>query len=289
MKGIVYNAGAYFEPDNAKISIFDRGFLYGDSIYETLRVYKTRPFALGDHLDRFTISAEKVYFELPWSKSQLEKTVHDTITKSGLQDAYLRIIATRGGGVIGLDPSLATEPQLVVICLELPKLPEEHYTKGISAHIVDVTRNLIKSLDPQAKTGNYMNSILAVAEAKRKGAQEAIMLDYQGRVTEASASNLFAKISGVWCTPPLSVGILDGITRRAILAACKQANMPAEERMLSAQDLLNATEMFFCGSVKEVVPVILLNQKSIASGVVGDDTKRVMQLYKQFVQNFFNN
>jgi branched-chain amino acid aminotransferase len=280
MGGKVCIGGKVVDPEAATISVFDRGFLYGDSVYETLRVYRGTPFALEEHLDRLYASGRRVGFELPWTTQHIRDTVDRTRAAAGLRDAYLRIICTRGSGPVSLDPSLALDPQLVVLVLDLPPLPASLYDEGRSVALVSVQRNLQKALDPQAKTGNYMNSVLAIREARAQGAEDAIMLDHSGRVAEASSANVFVLVDGVWCTPPLDVGILSGITRKTILAVCAKHGISAEERVLWPKDLAAAREIFLCSSVREIVPVTKLGDAPVGSGAVGPETKRLLQLYR---------
>jgi branched-chain amino acid aminotransferase len=279
MCGKVFISGGIVEPSEARISIFDRGFLYGDSVFETLRVYGGVPFKLAEHLERFAASGELVGFTLPWSASEIARAARKTLAAARLQDAYMRIIATRGAGVLGLDPALATDPQLIVLVLELPELPAQMYERGRSASLVSVLRGDRRVVDPKAKTGNYLNSVLAMREARSHGADEAIMLAPDGRVAEASAANVFARIDEVWCTPPLDVGILGGITRRTILDLCARERMAAQERVLWPADLQRANEIFLCASVRELVPVVTLDGKAVGDGVVGPTSKRLRALY----------
>lgn len=276
----VYLNGPIVDPEAAKISIFDRGFLYGDSVYETMRVYAGKPFAFDAHVERLQESGARVGFTLPWSREAICHAVLQTIEAAQLTEAYARIIATRGSGVLGLDPNLATDPQLIVMVLELPPLPDSMYREGRSAWLVSVQRNLAKAIDPRAKTGNYMNSVLALAEARAHQADEAIMLDHQGRVAEASSANVFAWIDDGWCTPPLNVGILSGITRRTLLQLCNQNGITAEERVLWPADLFAAEEVFLCSSVRELLPIVRIDGKPVGSGTVGPRVQALHALYR---------
>jgi len=285
VQGCVYKNGELLSPDAATVSVFDRGFLYGDSVYETLRVYGGRPFALERHLERLAGSGERIGFDLPWGAAHIAEAVRQTVERAGLDDAYVRVIATRGSGAVSLDPGLAVEPQLLVIALPLPPLPDDLYTAGRHAWIVEVLRNAKRALDPGAKTGNYMNSVLALRDARSHGADDAIMLDREGRVTEASSANVFARVNGVWCTPPLEVGILSGITRRTLLEIADDEGIAAEERHLRGDDLLNAEEVFFCSSVRELLPIVRINGQPIADGAVGEHTKAMHRLYRKRVSD----
>ena len=284
MQGKVYINGTITAPAEARISVFDRGFLYGDSVFETLRIYNRVPFALAEHLERLYNSGKRVGFALPWTSSELIQACEKTLCDSNLKDAYLRMIATRGTGPMGLDPALAQHPTLIVMVLPLPHLPAAMYEIGRSAWLVSVSRHDGSHPDPRAKTGNYLNSVLATQEARDHDAEEAIMLDAAGRVAEASAANIFVMLEGVWCTPPLSVGILSGITRKTVLRLCHAAKIDAQEKVLWPSDLERADEMFLCASVRQIVPLVKLNGRLIGIGKVGAATRRLMQLYTNETQ-----
>ncbi|MEK7705019.1 MAG: aminotransferase class IV [Myxococcota bacterium] len=279
MIGKILIDGHLFAPEEARISVLDRGFLYGDSVYEVLRIYDTVPFAFGEHLVRLYSSGERIGFALPWSAAELRTATERTLEAAGLRDAYLRIVATRGSGPVGLDPTLATAPQLIIMVLGLPPLPEQLYIDGRSAALVSVQRNLKRALDPLAKTGNYMNNVLAVQEAKGRGADEAIMLDHHGRVAEGGSANVFARIGDSWCTPPLEVGILSGITRATLLELCERDGIPAAERVLWPDDLRGASEVFVCSSVRGLMPIVRLDDEPVADGRRGPATKHLQEIY----------
>lgn len=285
LAGIVSIGGELMAPEEARISIFDRGFLYGDSVYETMRVYGGTPFALSEHLGRLERSGQLVAFELPWDETAMARSIDRALTAAGLEDAYLRVIATRGSGTLGLDPALAENPQLIIIVLPLPPLPPDLYTRGRRASLVDVRRNLKQALNPQAKTGNYMNSVLAVHAARQRSADEAIMLDVDGRVAEASSANVFALLGGVWTTPPLDVGILAGITRDTVLALCRRLGPPASERVIWPDDLRAAEAIFLCGTVRELVPIVSLDDEPVGTGTVGESFQRLLDRYRRYVRD----
>lgn len=284
MSGKVYIDGRIVDPESAQVSVFDRGFLYGDSVYETLRVYRGVPFAFDEHVQRLFASGERIGFALPWSAAQLRAACQMTLAAAGLEDAYLRVVATRGSGAIGLDPGLAIDPRLIVMVLELPPMPAELYGNGRSAWLVSVQRNIKQALDPQAKTGNYMNSILAAGEAKARGADEAIMLDFEGHVAEGSSANVFALVDDVWCTPPADGRILSGITRATLLAVCTREGIATNERVLMPEDLERASEIFISSSVREIVPIVLLGGRPVGGGVPGAETRRIHAAYRREVE-----
>lgn len=275
--------GVVVEPADAKISIFDRGFLFGDSVFETMRVHLSYPFAFKEHLERFYASGGRIGFELPWAPSTVARRCVETLEASGLEEAYMRVIATRGTGPMGLAPSLATNPQLLCIVLPLPDFPEDLYTQGRTAALVAVRRNLKMAVDPQAKTGNYMNSVMAVRDARARGADEAIMLNVDGNIAESSSANIFALLDGVWCTPSLDEGILSGITRRTLLELANQNGIQMEVKVITPSELARASEILLCSSVRELVPVISLDGVAVGHGVVGEHFKRLRILYREEV------
>jgi branched-chain amino acid aminotransferase len=289
MTGLVYVNGVYESPNKASVSVFDRGFLYGDSVFETLRVYEGVPFKLRAHIERLFQSGARVGFPLPWSYEHLASVVQHTLHRSGLQEAYMRLIATRGvGGTMGLDPALATDPTLIAMALPLPPLPEHFYTQGRTAALVGADIIGERGTDPAAKTGQYLQSVMATQYAKSQGCDEAVRVDAQGRVSEASAANVFACFEGVWCTPPLHVGILSGITRATLLEAGAREGVPMQERVFTAEDIVRAEEVFLCASVREVVPVVKIGLHPIGDGKVGPKVLALKELFQQEVQRYLH-
>ena len=282
--GKVSMDGSIVEPADATISIFDRGFLFGDSVFETMRVHLGYPFALHEHIRRFYASGRRIGFDLPWKEKLIATRSLETLLASGLSEAYMRIIGTRGEGELGLAPSLASNPRLLVIVLPLPEFPDDLYTKGRTAALVSVRRNLKLAVDPQAKTGNYINSVLAVRDAQSRGADEAIMLNVGGNIAEGSSANVFARIGGIWCTPSLDEGILSGITRRTILDLSAKNHIPVEVRCISPAEFKSASEILLCSSVRELVPLVELDGKPVGDGKVGENFKLLQALYRAEVE-----
>lgn len=282
--GFVFVGGRVVPAEHARISVFDRGFLYGDSVYETLRVHAGVPFRFDAHVERLFDSGRRIGFVLPMQPEAIRAACLKALHSGPLEDALLRIIVTRGSGALGLDPALAENPQLVVMALPLPELPSSWYQTGRHVALVSVPRNLKGALDPQAKTGNYMNSVLALHEARRRGADDAIMLDHHGRIAEASSSNLFVLRGGVWRTPSLDVGILGGITRQTLIELCRRHDQRVEEAVLLPHDLTAAEEAFLCSSVREIVPIVRLDGESLGAGSPGAETAKLQALYRAEVQ-----
>jgi branched-chain amino acid aminotransferase len=286
-RSLVWIDGAAVDAAEARVSVFDRGFLYGDSVYEVTRALHGVAFALGEHLDRLERSAAAILMRTP-PRAEIEKAVVDTVTHSRLDDAYVRIVVTRGAGEIALDPAAADEPRLIVIVRPPKPPPPEAYRDGVEVAIVGRTRYApgvpTSTVDPQVKSGNYLGSVMAVAEARKRGAYEAILCDNVGRITEGSSSNFFVVRGRRVSTPPLSVGLLEGITRRKVMQILEAEKIPWAEQALWPIDLHQAEEAFLTSSVRGVVPVVRADGEPIGDGKPGPITRRVMTAYEALVQ-----
>ena len=241
---------------NATVNVLDHGFLFGDSIYEVVRTVKRRPLAWRQHLKRLRNSAARISLELPWTDRELEEEVETIIREAPWSDeTYVRIVITRGVGKIELIPTTCAEPMLIVIGKPLLPAPPEFYERGVVLCVTEVRRNSRHAMDPGIKSGNYLNNVLAVIEAQKKGAQDALMLNEHGHLTECTTSNIFLVSHGIVRTPSLDCGILAGITRETLLELMRQVAIPSEETELTLKDLRAADEVFMSGTVKGVVPV----------------------------------
>lgn len=278
--------GVRVEPHEARISVFDRGFLYGDSVYEVLRTYGGVPFELEAHLARLESSAERIGMGLPVCRDVFAREVAEAHRHSGDQDSYIRIVSTRGAGRLGLDPALAEDPVRVVIAMPLSPPPREVYEKGASVALVSVRRNLRTAIDPRAKTGNYLNSVMALAEARRRGADEAVMLNHRDYITEGASSNVFAVIGTTVFTPPLDIGILEGITRSVVFRVAAEGGLRVMELPLSEQALREADEVFITSSIREVVPVVRVDDAPVGEGTVGPIYRKVRALFDRYVERY---
>jgi len=273
--------GKLCRQNQAKISVLDRGFLYGDSVYEVVRTYEGRIFALTEHLKRLEHSASRLNIELPnidWLKRQLLRTV--SMAKNA--DSYCRLIVTRGSGPITLDPTLASKPQLVIIVKKYERFPDWMYQKGIKAFIPSIRRNSRASLDPAIKSGNYLNSVLALGEARKAGFHDALLLDAQGRVTEATSSNVFVFKDGILKTPTLETGILQGVTRSLVLQLVKTYLIPHQEGDIYSDDLVAADEVLVTSTLKEVMPVVQVGDHQIGDGRPGPLGKKLRDLVHEY-------
>lgn len=243
------------DPGTARISVFDRGFLYGDSVYEVVRTYGGMFFAFGRHFRRLARSAEALGFALPFGEAALRRHCLDLARRRGPGDCYLRVIVTRGTCPVTLAPPEDPVPLTVVIAGPLPDWPEAYYTQGITLVTVGVLRNPRGALNPMIKSGNYLNNVMAALEARRAGAVDAVMLNTEGQVTESSTANIFMVSGGVLCTPPVEVGILDGISRHVVITLAEREGIPFEARPFGVEELHAASECFLTSTTREIMPV----------------------------------
>ncbi|MEW6599682.1 MAG: aminotransferase class IV [Nitrospirota bacterium] len=239
----------------AKVSVFDHGFLYGDGIYETLRSYGGVVFMFDDHIERLFQSASLIGLHIPRSPDEIKKAVYRTMEANRLSEAVIRITISRGPGPVGLDPALCPAPTFVIFASQFRKYPGEFYRKGIKVCIADIRRNYSRALDPRIKSLNFLNNVLAKIDAKKKGAYEALMLNYRGYLAEGTISNVFFIKDDVLYTPSLNVGILDGITRRTILNAAAELGIKTREGKFKPQEISAAQEVFISNTTMEVMPV----------------------------------
>jgi len=257
--GLLINLDGAIAP-TASVSVLDRGFLYGDNVYEVVRTFGGRPFGLSEHLERLRASAAYLYMEVPWSDAHIQAEVEKTLEQAGNLESYVRIVVSRGAeSDISLQPGESLQTTLVIIVRSIdpePKLSE----RGIDLCLVERQRNHQLALSPAAKTGNYLNNILALIEAQQQGAEDALMLNAQGEVTEATTSNIWLVQDGVVRTPAVSAGILHGITRHFLIQLLQEQQIPYEETTLIAEDLWSASEAFLSSSVRLIMPVRKINE-----------------------------
>ncbi|MAZ49685.1 MAG: branched-chain amino acid aminotransferase [Halobacteriovoraceae bacterium] len=263
----VFINGENFPAKEARISVFDRGFLFGDSIYEAC--YGEDGFILffDDHINRLKHSAKLLKFTLYTSVEEIKKQAIQTLSKSGLKSAYLRIILTRGESKISLDPNQAFKNNLVTIARPKPVYPKEYYLNGVYLSLVNTIRNDIRAVDPNAKSGNYLNNVMAIEEAKAQGAYDAIMLNSEGKVTEGTTFNLWIVKNGKIITPPIESGLLAGITRKNLLILIKTLGLNHAIEEIHPADLFSAQEVFITSSTRKIIPVARIDDK-----IYGDNT-----------------
>jgi branched-chain amino acid aminotransferase len=275
----VHIAGKVCLPEEAKISVFDRGFLYGDSVYETIGTAYGRLFAARDHLDRLERSATRIGLRVP-PRAEIERAITETVAAAENAEARVRVILTRGAGKLDLDPASVDDTQLVVIVFPLGAPSAEMYAKGVSVAVVSITRNSPRAIDPAVKSGNYLNNVLALGEARRRsGAYEAILCDADGTVAEGSTSNIFAVVAGEVRTPPKEVGILDGITRAKVFELCRESGIPLRETRFRPEELRASDEAFITSATRGILPVTRVDEGPVGAGVPGPVTRKLMALY----------
>lgn len=293
MPALVNVDGRIVAPSEAHVSVFDRGFLYGDSVYEVVRTYGGRPFELPAHLARLGRSAERIGLDLPWDSQRIAAEVARTLEASrggDVPDAEaapwnrgersVRIVMTRGSGDLGLDPSTAVEPTAVLIVHPLAGPPAAAYRDGVAACIVRSARAAPTAADPSAKTGLHLPHVLAVREARLQGAHEALLTDGFGQVTEGASSNLFEVRGGRVLTPPLGAGILEGVTRGVVLRLARELAFTVDETALRVEDLESAEELFITSTAREILPVTSLGGRPVGDGRVGRTTRRLHEAFR---------
>ena len=280
---LVYLDGKFVPEEEAKISIFDHGFLYGDGVFEGIRAYNGRVFRLREHMNRLYDSAKAIDLQIPITKEEFEKIILETLRINKLRDAYIRPIVTRGVGDLGLDPRKCKKPTIIVIARPWGKLYGDLYERGLKAVTVAVRRNPYDALPPNIKSLNYLNNILAKIEANAKGGDEAIFLDKLGFISEGSGDNIFIVKNGTILTPP-TINSLPGITREVVVEIVKKLGIPFAERNLSLYDLYTADEVFVTGTAAEIAPIVEVDGRKIGDGKPGKVTKRLMEEFERVTQ-----
>jgi branched-chain amino acid aminotransferase len=282
MSSLVSIDGRILRPEEATISVFDRGFLYGDSVFETIRTYGGVPFALEDHLVRLERSAARVWIELPVPSAQIGREILDVVQVAGNPESYIRVMVTRGrGDSLGLDPELAHQPRRIIIVQPLEPSPARFYEQGIHTVTYKTERIADETAASGAKLGNYLMAVLAMRAARQAGADEALILDRAGNVLEGSTSNVFAVLGKKLVTAPEQAAILVGITRARVLAIAAELGLPVEQRPLPLAELRAADEVFITSSIREVVPVVRVDDATIGSGRPGPTTLELLRRFRE--------
>ncbi|QDS88244.1 Branched-chain-amino-acid aminotransferase [Rosistilla ulvae] len=276
--------GQLVPKEDAKISVFDHGLLYGDGVFEGMRSYAGKIFKLDDHLDRLWDSARAICLELPITREQLAEDCKATLAANNIIDGYIRLIVTRGAGSLGLDPNRCTNPQVIIIADKISLYPSEYYENGLHLVTASTIRNHPAALSPRVKSLNYLNNIIAKMEGLQAGCVEALMLNHKGDVAECTGDNVFIVDRGVLKTPSTDSGILEGITRNAVLEIAEDLGIPTREMTLTRHDLFVADECFLTGSAAEVVPVVQLDNRPIGDGKPGPITKRLLEAFHKLVR-----
>jgi len=281
----IYLDGKLVEKEEATVSVFDHGLLYGDGVFEGIRAYNGRVFRLREHLDRLYNSARAIRLEIPLTKKEMEAAVIDTLRANKLKDAYIRPIVTRGIGDLGLDPDRCQKPTVIIIADKINLYNESFYTTGLEVITAATKRMTPESLSPCIKSLNYLNNILAKLEAKRNGVEEAIMLNAQGYVAECTGDNLFILKENTLITPPPSAGALEGITRGAVMEVAKnKLKLLVKEDFFTTYQVYAADECFLTGTAAEVIPVVKLDGRPIGDGKPGKTTAKLIKEFRELTR-----
>lgn len=281
----IYINGQLLEKEQAVVSVFDHGLLYGDGVFEGIRAYHGRVFMLREHLERLYNSARAILLEIPLSKKQMEDAVLQTLRANNLKDAYIRLVVTRGEGDLGLDPRKCSKPTLIIITDKITLYPAEFYENGLSVITSSVRRNIPEALNPTIKSLNYLNNILAKIEAVRQNVPEAIMLNREGLVAECTGDNIFVVKGNTLITPPTWTGALEGITRNVVMdLARSKLKLLVKEEVITPYHVYVGDEVFLTGTAAEVVPVREVDGRLIGEGKPGPATQKLMKEFKELTR-----
>jgi branched-chain amino acid aminotransferase len=280
----VYINGKYFDKADAKISVFDHGLLYGDGVFEGIRVYDGKVFKLKEHVERLFESARAIKLEIPLTREQMTRAIEETVAANGKRNGYIRPIVTRGAGTLGLDPRKTSDPQVVIIVDDIALYPPELYETGMEIATVATIRNHPAALNPRIKSLNYLNNILAKIEGIQQGCPESLMLNHKGEISECSGDNIFLVKGGTLYTPPIDAGILKGITRDAVIDLARQAQIRVDEVALTRHDVFVAEECFLTGTAAEIIPVVKCDSRVIGNGKPGPVTKRLHEAFHRLTR-----
>jgi branched-chain amino acid aminotransferase len=281
----VYISGTLYDKDDAKISVYDHGLLYGDGVFEGIRSYGGKVFRLQQHLDRLWNSAKAIWLEIPMTQEAMAQAIRDTLEVNGIEDGYIRVVVTRGCGTLGLDPNRCSNPEVIIITDRIALYPEEYYRDGLSIITVSTLRNHPAALSPRIKSLNYLNNILAKIEGLQAGCIEALMLNHKGEVAECTGDNIFISRFGKLMTPPNEAGILEGITREAVISLARQSGIEVLEVPLTKHDIYIADECFLTGTAAEIVPVVKVDSRKIGDGRPGPMTRDLMERFHRLTRS----
>ena len=283
---LIYIDGEFLPKAEAKVSVFDHGLLYGDGVFEGIRSYNGRVFKLDEHLERLYDSAKSIMLQIPIPIETMKERVLETLRLNHLTEAYIRLVVTRGVGDLGLDPDKCPTPSIIIIADKIALYPPKFYEEGLEIVTVSIRRNYAEAINPRIKSLNYLNNILAKIEGKQAGAEEVLMLNAEGYVVECSGDNIFWIKNEVLVTPPVHMGILEGVTRNSVIDLAREAGMQVEERVFTRHDLYIADEIFLTGTAAEVIPVVKVDQRVIGDGQPGKVTQKLIAAFRQFANNY---
>jgi branched-chain amino acid aminotransferase len=280
----VYISGKLYDKADAKISVFDHGLLYGDGVFEGIRAYAGRVFRLKQHVDRLYDSATAIRLQIPMARAEMARAIEETLAYNKLVDAYIRVVVTRGAGSLGLDPRKTTDPQVIIITDHISLYPEEIYEHGLKIITAATTRNHPNAVNPRIKSLNYLNNILAKIEGTNAGCLEALMLNHKGELAECTGDNVFVVHAGVIHTPSVDSGILEGITRAAVIELARAAGHTVVERAMDRHDVFKADECFLTGTAAELIAVVECDGRAIGTGKPGPITRELRQRFQALVR-----
>ncbi len=280
----VYINGKLFDKSEAKVSVFDHGLLYGDGVFEGIRAYSGRVFRLQQHVDRLYESAKGIHLEIPIPREAMADAIRQTLASNSLLDAYIRVVITRGAGSLGLDPRKTTDPQVIIITDKIALYPPELYEHGLKIITAATTRNHPNAVNPRIKSLNYLNNILGKIEATQAGCLEALMLNHKGELAECTGDNVFVVQHGQIHTPSADSGILEGITRAAVIELARAAGYAVIERTMDRLDVFKAEECFLTGTAAELIPVVECDGRVIGNGRPGPITRELRERFHALVR-----
>jgi branched-chain amino acid aminotransferase len=281
---IIYCDGKFVDSQEAKISVFDHGFLYGDGVFEGIRAYNGRVFKLKEHIDRLYESANAILLNVEVSRREMMDIVVETVRKNNLTDAYIRLIISRGVGDMGLDPRKCPKSEIICIAGNISLYPQSMYENGMEIITAATRRNSSDALSPRIKSLNYLNNIMAKIEANRAGMLEALMLNQEGYVSEATGDNIFIIKDGIITTPPVYAGILKGVTRDSVIKLARQEGIIVKEELFHLIDVYSADECFLTGTAAELIPIIALDSRIIGDGKPGPVFKKLLAKFHEYVK-----
>ncbi|AHF10194.1 MULTISPECIES: branched-chain-amino-acid transaminase [Dehalobacter] len=281
---IIYCDGKFVDSQEAKISVFDHGFLYGDGVFEGIRAYNGRVFKLKEHIDRLYESANAILLNVEISRREMMDIVVETVRKNNLTDAYIRLIISRGVGDMGLDPRKCAKSEIICIAGNISLYPPSMYENGMEIITAATRRTSSDALSPRIKSLNYLNNIMAKIEANRASLMEALMLNQEGYVSEATGDNIFIIKDGIITTPPVYAGILKGVTRDSVIDLARQEGITVQEELFHLIDVYSADECFLTGTAAELIPIIMLDSRKIGDGKPGPVFKKLLAKFHEYVK-----
>ena len=281
----VYVDGKLYPKENAKISVFDHGLLYGDGVFEGIRSYNGRVFRMKEHMDRLYNSAKAIWLTIPMPKEAMAKAIESTLKANKLRDSYIRVVVTRGAGTLGLDPNKCPKPSVIIITDSIALYPQKLYRKGLEVITVATLRNHNAALSPRIKSLNYLNNILAKIEGLQAGVVEAIMMNTEGCVAECTGDNIFIVRNGALSTPPVTAGILEGVTRNCVIEIGRNLGIPVREENMTRYDLFIADECFLTGTAAEIIPVVKIDSRPIGTGKPGPMTQQLRREFQKLTKD----